>query len=406
MSTTKPIRVTAVHHGGGIGGAPISLLAMLQRLDAAAFASLAVFTKNGPILDEAMARGVPARVVPTGGAFFYSAHARLEPRTLARFVRTFPAAVRTARAWLRAQQPDVLHLNTSVLLAWGAAARREQVPVLWTVREVLGPSPVVRRWHAGFILRHARQVVGISSAVRACFPPNARVDVVYNAVDPQEFSPDVRSERTVARRELGLLSQERAVLALGSVQRAKGHWLLLDSLAILQARRSDVRLVLAAGGVGAEYAASLRGRVKRATGLPLDNLDALQRDAAARGLADRLLVTGFRRDVPRLLAAADVLVFPSLEAEGFGRPIIEAMASGCPVVATDVGPSAELLGPGGGWLSPPDALALANTLDHVLNDTSETARRTQLARQRVERLFSLDEQVRRFSALYQRVARG
>ena len=77
---------------------------------------------------------------------------------------------------------------------------------------------------------------------------------------------------------------------------------------------------------------------------------------ANSGLTERLHVTGFQRDVARVLSIADVLVFPSLQPEGFGRPIIEAMALARPVVATDVGPSAELLGnePGrpGDWSRP------------------------------------------------------
>ncbi len=130
-------------------------------------------------------------------------------------------------------------------------------------------------------------------------------------------------------------------MVLGSVQRAKGHWLMLDAFAQLVCRRPRTRLVLVTGGVGPGYATSGRGRVKRALQLPLDNLDALLRDARQRGLRDRLLVTGVQHDVARVLSAADVVVFPSLEPEGFGRPLIEGMAMRRAVLATDVGPSAQ-----------------------------------------------------------------
>src|SRR6184192_249481 len=107
------MRLLAVHHGGGIGGAPVSLLKLLARLDHQVFDVEAVFTEPGPILEHARALGVSTQVLPTGGAFFYSAHARLGPRSMARFIRTFPSAVRTAQSTLRQQRPDVLHLNTS-----------------------------------------------------------------------------------------------------------------------------------------------------------------------------------------------------------------------------------------------------------------------------------------------------
>jgi glycosyltransferase involved in cell wall biosynthesis len=132
----------------------------------------------------------------------------------------------------------------------------------------------------------------------------------------------------------------------------------------------------------------------------LDALEALQRDAAARGLSSQITVTGFRHDVPRLLAATDVLAFPSLAPEGFGRPIIEAMAMARPVVATDVGPSHELLGPDAGLLVAPDAESLARGLAELLDTSERRARMGQAGRRRVEACFTLDRQVTEMSAIY------
>jgi glycosyltransferase involved in cell wall biosynthesis len=388
--------VLAVHYGGGVGGAPVSLLKLLAGLDAAEFRTEAVFTERGEVLRYAEELGVAARTVATGGAFFYSAHARLGVRSVAHFLRTFPSAVRTAQTVLHAERPGVLHLNTSVLLAWAAAARRERIQVVWMVREVLGPNPWLRRWHAGFILRHARRVVAISDAVRACFSNQARVQRVYNAVDLVEFSTP--HDRSAIRAELGIPADRQVVMVIGAVQRVKGHWLLLDALARLAPASAD--LVLVTGGVPAAYLGTLRGRLKRSLGLPLDNLDALLRDAHDRGLGDRIRVTGFRRDVARVLSAADVLVFPSLAPEGFGRPIIEAMASGVPVVATDIGPSAELLGTHAGVLVAPDVASLASALGAVLRSPEDRARMGRAGRRRAEACFSLSRQVAEMSRIY------
>ena len=386
----------AVHHGGGVGGAPVSLLKLLAGLDHTEFSVQAVFTEPGEVLTYAQELGVPARIIPTGGAFFYSAHARLGARSASRFVRTFPSAVRTAQNALRSHRPDVLHLNTSVLLAWAVAARRERIPVVWVVREVLGGNPWLRRWHASFILRHARHTVAISDAVRACFPPGAPVERVYNAVDLAEFA--MAHDVAAVRAELGIGPSRQVLMALGSVQRVKGHWLLLDALAYPETAAAD--LVLVTGGVPADYARSARGRVKRVLNMPLDNLDALQRDAHTKGLSERIHVTGFRRDVARVLSVADILVFPSLAPEGFGRPIIEAMALGRPVVATNVGPSAELLGSDAGRLVAPDPARLAHTLGDLLRAPEERARMGQAGRRRVEACFTLDRQVADMSAIY------
>lgn len=391
------MKILAVHQGGGLGGAPVSLIKLLAALDRTRFQPRVVFTESGDALAYAAELGVAASVAPTGGAFFYSAHARLGPRSLAGFLRTFPTALQRARRVLRQERPELLHLNTSVLLAWAVAARHERVPVVWTVREVLGPNPALRAWHARFITRHARRLVVISSSVAACFPPEARPRLVYNAVDLADFRLDLLEERPQVRRELGLPEDAPSVIALGSVQRPKGHWLLLDAFGQLEPR---TRLVLVCGGAGEAYARTARGRLKCALGLPLDAVDAWLRDADQAGLRARVTVTGYRRDIPRLLAATDVLAFPSLEPEGFGRPIIEAMAMARPVVATDVGPSAEVLGQDAGRLVPPDAASLAHALADLLNDPGTRHRLGQAGRSRVEACFSLERQVAEMSAVY------
>ncbi|MCA1645520.1 MAG: glycosyltransferase family 4 protein [Chloroflexi bacterium] len=394
------MKLLAVHQGGAVGGAPMSLLKLLAGLDPNEFLAEAVFTESGLVSGYARELGVATTIIPAGGAFFYSAHAQLRARSMARFLRTFPAAVRTAQHALRSRRPDLLHLNTSVLLAWAVAARRERIPVVWVVREVLGPNPGLRRWHTSFILRHARRVVAISDAVRNCFPVNTDVQRVYNAVDLAEFAQP--HDVPAVRAELGIPRDRQVLMTVGSVQRVKGHWLLLEAFARLDNTVAD--LVLVTGGVSPGYVNTVRGRAKRALGIPLDNLDALLRDAHQRGLTNRIHVTGFRRDVARVLSAADVLVFPSLAPEGFGRPIIEAMALARPVVATDVGPSAELLGPEAGRLVPADAASLAQVVGDLLRSPETRARMGGAGRRRVEARFTLDRQVAEMTAIYRRAA--
>lgn len=396
------LRVLAVHQGGAVGGAPVSLLKLMQGLDAHTFEPHVVFTEPGSVLDYARDLGVAATVVPTGGAFYYSAHARLSARMLAQFVRTFPRSVRTAQAVLHAHRPDVVHLNTSVLLAWAAAARRQRVPVVWVVREVLGPNHLLRHWHASFISRRATRVVAISKAVRNCFPApyTERVKVVYNAVDLQEFDLAQLALRNQARQQLGVPEDAPAIALVGSVQRPKGHWLVLQALTELP----RVHLIVVAGGVPASYAQSTRGRIKRALRRPLDNLDALMRDAQRAGVTGRIHVTGFRRDVAAILAASDLLVFPSLEPEGFGRPIIEAMAMARPVVATDVGPSREILGPDAGCLVEPRPEHMARALRDLLCSPEQRKRMGAAGRQRVEKCFELQHQLESMQKMYAEAA--
>ena len=92
-----PRKILLIHHGGGIGGAPVSMLQMAAALDRTRFEPLAVFTESGPILDFAEELGVPARVVPMRSAFFYGAQVPVHPRMLLRFLAGYAATVRAAR---------------------------------------------------------------------------------------------------------------------------------------------------------------------------------------------------------------------------------------------------------------------------------------------------------------------
>src|ERR1051326_8199852 len=98
---------------------------------------------------------------------------------------------------------------------------------------------------------------------------------------------------------------------------------------------------------------------------------------------------------------ADVVVFASLEPEGFGRPIIEAMALARPVVATDVGPSRDLLGLAG-RLVPTDAGALATQIGDLLRSPETRARLGAAGRARVEERFTLERQVAEMAAVYRK----
>lgn len=97
--------------------------------------------------------------------------------------------------------------------------------------------------------------------------------------------------------------------------------------------------------------------------------DSVQESVKRRGLSDRVFLTGYRGDVPRILAASDILVLPSFR-EGTPRVITEAMASGIPVIATDIAGIPEQVDDGEtGYLIPPgDPDALADRLNNLLSD--------------------------------------
>jgi glycosyltransferase involved in cell wall biosynthesis len=167
----------------------------------------------------------------------------------------------------------------------------------------------------------------------------------------------------------------------------------LHAAAIVAARVPGVRFLLIGDGV------LIRG------GKIVKNdsyCEALQESAAKLGLADRLVFTGFRLDVPALLAECSVSVLPTLS-EGLSNTILESMAAGLPVVATDVGGNPELVQEGRtGFLVPArNPEALGDRICRVLEDRSLADRLGEAGRRRVVDHFSMDRMLNDTEGLYE-----
>lgn len=196
-----------------------------------------------------------------------------------------------------------------------------------------------------------------------------RIELIPNGVVVENYTSAVEPRRV--RSQLGVSDSCVLIAAVGRLTRQKGFDTLMHAMSLLT--RRDVNLVLY--GVGEEEV-SLRGLAHQLS------------------LNDRVHFAGFRRDIPSLLGAMDIYVHPS-RFEGMPNALLEAMASACPIVATDVDGNRELISDGiHGWLVPPDnAELLAAAIAAALNDPDEARRRGRAARQRVATQFSVEAMI-------------
>lgn len=209
------------------------------------------------------------------------------------------------------------------------------------------------------------------------------IHVWYTGVDADAFDPADR-DRASLRAGMGVADKTVLVLFLGRLSEEKQPRVVIEVLDVLAKRGFDVRGVLVGAG-------------------PLR--DQLRSDVRARSLSDRVV---FEEDVSAdrvadLMAASDAFLLPSLR-EGIAVTVYEAMASGLPVVATDVGGQAELVAPGTGILvSDPgghDAVArIADEVANLIEDPNTRAAIGAAGRQRVVSEFRADEAIERFNGL-------
>jgi glycosyltransferase involved in cell wall biosynthesis len=293
------------------------------------------------------------------------------------------SAYRLARAALRLEV-DILHAHTSHALTYAVLARqiagRGKVVASRRVDFPPRPNPF-SRWK----YRRADHIVAISNKIaqvmREFGVPETQMSVVHSGIDPERFdvAPLPRSE----------LGTPEGVPLLGNVAALVGHKdhaTLIAAMPIVLAAFPDAHLVIAGDG-------PLRADLER-------------RIAELRvGHAVRLL--GFRNDIPRLLKALDVFVMSSKE-EGLGTSILDAMAAGVPVVATDGGGIPEMVRDGEtGLLSPVgDAESLGRSIVRMVEDREFRNRSVAQAAAMVQAEFTWSEMAGGNLRIYQELARA
>jgi glycosyltransferase involved in cell wall biosynthesis len=302
---------------------------------------------------------------------------------------------------------DVVHLHgfsqKSVLLVLLARLFRKQIVLTIHTADHDEVSAARRRgWVSYWAYRQADLFIAISSRIAhnylAAGLPKTRLRLAPNGVDVARFHPATRAEREAAREELGGLSPDLYwILFVGFFSREKGPDLLFDAWVRLQSMGAPPSGLLFVGATDSEYE-------------EVDGSLAQQIATAAEehGLAARICFTGPLADVERAYRAADVFVMPSTR-EAFGMVLVEAMASGLPVVATAIrGVTDEIVDHGHtGVLVPaadPEALAVA--LRSVLQDAMGAAAMGRHARESVIASFGIDTARRRWIEAYQAVMRS
>jgi len=244
---------------------------------------------------------------------------------------------------------------------------RERVLVEFVTRVI-----AVSRTHA----RYLAQVTGL---------PHERIAVIANGIDLSAW-PAVSAEgRREAREHLGLGAGENVVSMIAALRPEKAHEVVLDAVAVLAARGKKVRVLFAGDGPRRE---------------------ALRTQAQQLGIETSVEFLGFRRDVARLLHASDMVLLPSHNVvETFPLSVLEAMASGIPVIASRAGSVPEVVidGETGLVVTPGSVDELARSIAAVLDDPLAASRRAELARERVETYYSVDRTTNGYLELFDEV---
>lgn len=371
-----PLKILTVCTSRAWGGMEMSLVQTSVRLRARGHQVVPLCAPGSPIEERLRAEGFAPETADLWG--------KVHPRQ----------AWRLSRLMAR-HRIDLVHCDWSrdlFTLVPALAAHRRVPLVLHKHVGVLTPKKL---WVHYGLYRRVDRVIAISEVIHRNFVAMhpidpAKVVTIHNGIDPGRFRPDAAARARV-RAELGYRDDHLVVGIVGRVTPSKGHREFVEMAALLSGRFPQARFLV----VGE----ATRGEEEEGRAI----VDAL----SSGPVADLITVTGFRRDVPDLLAAMDVFAFPSHN-EAFGLALIEAMATGLPTVSSDCDGVLDIVveGQTGLMVAPKDGARLANATARLLEDEALRTRLGQAGRARVLEKFTEERMAAAMERLYAEALAG
>jgi glycosyltransferase involved in cell wall biosynthesis len=358
MMEAAPHRVLSVMHGPVFGGAHNQLVRLHPALRAAGFETVAAVPVEADVAAERIeAEGIEVLRLP-----LVRFRGTAGPRTNLDTLRGLRREIGATREAIRSHGIDLVQAHAVINLQAAAAAHREGVAIAWQLLDTRAPK-ALRRLTMPYVKRRADVLVSWGRAVADAHPGaarfGARLVVVYPPVDPA-LAPDP-GRRAAARERFGARAGTAVVGTLGVRQPQKGHEYFVRAAARVSDQRSDVAF--------------------RVLGEPsprhAPQMDAVEREAGELGLGEAIEFIDPGREALALLQGLDLFVLTSLpNSEGMPTAILEAMACGKAVVATDVGATRELVEDGvtGIVVPPRDPEALAGAVLRLLADPERRER--------------------------------
>lgn len=350
------------------GGGQISLMGLIKGLNRMKFHPLVLCPAEGSLVDELNKMSVETQIIRME---------TLRNLNIFSWMRTINRLIQI----IQRRKIDLIHSNGSRPTIYGGiAARLTKIPLIWHVR-IADSDRLLDKLLAKLAVR----IIVVSKAVGRRFnwlkDKENKVAVIYNGIDLEKFNPAVNGEKI--RKEFHLSLDTPLVGIVGRLDWYKGHQYFLQAAKKVAEAIPDTHFLIVGDG---EYR---------------ERLENLRKEL---GLNENVIFTGNREDIPQILADIDIFALSSVS-EGFGRSAAEAMACAKPVVATKVGSLPEVVDDGitGSLVLPRNPNALAEAIITLLQNKEKAQRMGQAGRKRVEKMFSLQQNIRQTGEIYEEI---
>ena len=389
----KKVKVLYIHHGKGIGGAPISLLNLIKCLDKEKYSVKVACLQSGSHIQLFQDAGIEVELVRCSR--FYFSHNETgkqqwfyAPFYFIVFFVWLHTAFHTASKYLKSQEYDILHLNSHVLSSWAFAAKRLKSKVVLHNREAITRGYFGLRYAVlkTLLKRNCDHIINISEDNLHRLGIYKRSSVVYNFVDIPSVYRETMSDRTIKR-----------VLFLGGSSTIKGFDTVRKCIYSLD---KNIEVIIA-------------GNIEQCgTVFNFSNVICKIRDVFTHkshkikevASAPNVKLLGILKNPYPAIDACDILITP-FKKPHFSRPAIEAFAHGKPVVGSDVLGMSEIIddNKNGLLVRQNDDSALANAINYLCKKPEIARKLGQNGRLKAQHVFSKEANLSKLIEIYDKV---
>ncbi len=378
-----------LNHTSSISGAEISLLNCIARLNQDKYSPLLICPPNGPLVSKALSMGVRVETIRLPHLTF--THNPLK-------LLFFPLSILRTRYHLkpliRKNNIDLMHANSIRAGILGTlAASSARIPIVWHIRDFLPDNLLARivRWISGF---GAKRIIAISRAIKGEFSVSQEQEektvIIYDGVNLQEYDCSM-IDVNQTKHALGIAGAFPVVGIIGQIINWKGQKEFIQAAAQIVKTFPEAKLLVIGEAL-----------FRKKETIPYKN--ELIKLVAELGLAEKVIFTGFREDIPGIISTLDIVVLASWK-EPLGLAQLEAMAMGKPVVATNAGGTREVVEDGvtGILIPPKNPRAIADAVIGLVKKSDALRDMGKAGHKRVEQNYSLDIHVEKVEHLYKEI---
>lgn len=388
------MKIAFIEQDSGIGGAEINLFYLLHGLNGEQFSPVVVVPYEGPLTERLKEMAVQYQVIPRSKFISTSTYILgrkiFNPLAVVYDFFVFLPTIWKLRRFLKREKIDIVHTNSMLAHIYGSiAAKIAGIPCIWHMQDIVDPKMVLGIARKAVVFLGAilpGKIVVVSKAVGQMVTGRSiqKVQVVYNGTDIEKFSPEI--DGSGIRKEFKIAADEFVVGIVGQLVKWKGHAEFLKAASAVVRSLPNTKFLIV-GDTTFGYK---------------DYKDELIQLADELGISSKVILTGNRNEIPSVIRAMDVMVHASLKPEPFGLVIVEGMASGIPVVASNRGGPLEIIenGKDGFLVNPEETDMLANKIIELLKDQSLRQKIAEAARKKVVEQFSIKNFVTQFQKIY------